>query len=269
MSYTQLNKYFLNKKAVYNGTFSSIYKCHNINNKLVPLVLKKINKNINKKYINDELIIMKTIDHNNVLSLLDVFYKKKKLHLVMNYCNGGNLIQYINSNETKYNKKYMYQIIDGFTFLYLKNVIHRDIKPENILIHDHTIKICDFGLAKTMILDNIENSICGNPDYVAPEVFKYKIYNRKSDMWSLGVILYEILHKQHPYKSKNYSDLIHILKNTSINGFSDTGVHKSSANEIFFIIKKMLIIDYKNRLSWNDLIQFANKNIIININKKK
>ena len=255
MSYITINNYIYKKNALYEGVYAVIYKGNAIKSDK-SLVIKKIKKNINKKYIQDELIIMKELSHNNVLPLLDAFYKKKKLHLVLDFCNGGNLKTYITSNETKYNQKYIYEIIDGFTYLYAKNILHRDIKPENILIHDHTIKICDFGLSKTMNLDSIYHSICAIPNYIAPELYKYNIYNRSSDMWSLGVILYEIIHKDLPYKGKNYGELIQKLKTSTKSAFTDIGVEQRSDTEIFYIIQKMLLVDYTKRLEWSTLIQF-------------
>jgi serine/threonine-protein kinase ULK/ATG1 len=269
MNYNHINNYLYNLKPEYEGIYSCIYKGYSIKNKDTPLVIKKIKKNIYKKYIQEELIIMKELYHVNVLPLLDAFYKKKKLYLVLNYCNGGNLKSYIHSSETKYNKKYIYEIIDGFTYLYSKNILHRDIKPENILIHDNTIKICDFGLSKTMNLDSINHSICGTPNYIAPELYKFNIYNRASDMWSLGVILYEIIHKEHPYVCKNYGDLILTLKTSTTNAFENVGVEKNNETEIFYIIQKMLIIDYTKRLEWTELIQFVKSNIYIQINNTK
>ena len=266
MSYININNYLYKKKPTYEGVYSCIYKGYALKNKDKPLVIKKIKKNINKKYIKDELIIMKELSHNNVLPLLDAFYKKKKLHLVLDFCNGGNLKTYIRSSETIYNKKYIYQIIDGFTYLYTKNILHRDIKPENILIHDHTIKICDFGLSKTMNLDSINHSICATPNYIAPELYKFNIYNRSSDMWSLGVILYEIIHKEHPYKSKNYGELIQKLKTSKESAFPSVGIEKKDCTEIFYIIQKMLLVDYTKRLEWSTLIQFVHTTAYIQSN---
>ena len=260
MSYININNYLYKKKPTFEGVYAAIYKGYALKNKDKPLVIKKIKKNINKKYIQDELIIMKELSHTNVLPLLDAFYKKKKLHLVLDFCNGGNLKTYIRSSETIYNKKYIYQIIDGFTYLYTKNILHRDIKPENILIHDHTIKICDFGLSKTMNLDSINHSICATPNYIAPELYKFNIYNRASDMWSLGVILYEIIHKEHPYKSKNYGELIQKLKTSTESAFTNVGIENNDCTEIFYIIQKMLLVDYTKRLEWSELIRFVHTN---------
>ena len=91
MSYININNYLYKKKPTFEGVYAAIYKGYALKNKDKPLVIKKIKKNINKKYIQDELIIMKELSHTNVLPLLDAFYKKKKLHLVLDFCNGGNL----------------------------------------------------------------------------------------------------------------------------------------------------------------------------------
>jgi len=76
MSYITINNYIYKKKALYEGVYSVIYKGTSVHNDK-PLVIKKIKKNINKKYIQNKLTIMKELSHSNVLPLLDVFYKKK------------------------------------------------------------------------------------------------------------------------------------------------------------------------------------------------
>ena len=248
MKHFFINKYICDKEPLYNGVFSTLLKGYGVNKQSTLLVIKKINKNINIRYIREELDIMKTITHINVLSIIDSFYKKKKLHIVLTYCNGGNILQYIHSHDHSYDQKYITEILDGITYLYKKNIIHRDIKPQNILIHDHVIKICDFGLSKSMYLDSIKNSICGSPKYIAPELFIYKNYSRKSDIWSLGIILYEILFKSHPYKNitaQEYTDFV----------FTNETITPQS--NIYTVIENMLIVNESKRMNWSDLLDYT------------
>ena len=248
MKHFFINKYICDKEPLYNGVFSTLLKGYGVNKQSTLLVIKKINKNINKRYIRDELDIMKTITHKNVLSIIDSFYKKKKLHIVLTYCNGGNILQYIHSHDHSYDQKYITEILDGITYLYKQNIIHRDIKPQNILIHDHVIKICDFGLSKSMYLDSIKNSICGSPKYIAPELFLYNKYSRKSDIWSLGIILYEILFKSYPYKNmtaQEYTDFV----------FTNDAIKQKS--NIYNVIENMLIVNESKRMNWSDLLDYT------------
>ena len=248
MNIFYINQYLCYDKPLYNGQFSTIYTGFKINDQQHKLVIKKIKKNINKHFIREELQIMKRIRHSHILTLQDSFYKKKKLYLVLPYCNGGNVLDYIQSTDHSYDKSYIKQILSGILYLYKQNVIHRDIKPQNILIHNHNIKICDFGLSKSMYLDSIKNSICGSPKYIAPELFTHKKYSRKSDIWSLGIILYEILHKTHPYPDihpKDYYD----FKYTSIDIPEDTTIYN--------LIEQMLIVKEIARLQWSDLLEYT------------
>lgn len=248
MAYVMIQQYLCNETPLYDGQFSTLYKGYKISNHSKLLVLKKIKKNLNRRFIKEELKILKNINHKYVLKVHETLYKKKKLHLVLEYCNGGNILEYIQSNDHSYDQIYITQIIEGMKFLYTKNIIHRNIKPENILIHDHTIKICDFGLSKSMFLDTIKNSICGSPKYMAPELFKYKKYSRKSDIWSLGIILYEILHKHNPFKDKNINEL---------EDFKCTTQDLNQRSNIFNLIENMLIVDDTLRMNWTDLLEYT------------
>ena len=85
----------------------------------------------------------------------------------------------------------MKQIRNGLNELYKNNIIHRDLKPQNILVYEGEIlKISDFGFAKSYNPDNnLENTMCGSPLYMAPEILQYKSYTDKADLWSVGIII--------------------------------------------------------------------------------
>ena len=73
------------------------------------------------------------------------------------------------------------------------NIMHRDLKPQNILVsNDYILKITDFGFARYINSNMIIQTLCGSPMYMAPEIMKYKKYNDKSDLWSVGIVLYEL-----------------------------------------------------------------------------
>ena len=107
----------------------------------------------------------------------------------------------------------MRQIKDGLEYLYNKKILHRDLKPQNILVSKiNTLVITDFGFARYFESDVMLQTICGSPLYMAPEILLKKNYTNSYDLWSVGIILYEILFGCVPFESKNLVDLIHKIK---------------------------------------------------------
>jgi serine/threonine-protein kinase ULK/ATG1 len=104
------------------------------------------------------------------------------------------------------------QLIRGYKYLHEHSVIHRDLKPANILIKDETYKIADFGFAKYYQegaeLDQIHQSLVGSPMYMCPEILNGSTYSTKSDVWSMGVIFYQMLYGKTPHKATSLEELI-------------------------------------------------------------
>jgi fused len=94
-------------------------------------------------------------------------------------------------------------------FMHSNDIIHRDIKPENILIHEGTAKICDFGWAVHSPL--LRTTQCGSPVYLSPEVIRSDLYDSKVDVWSIGILTYELLFRKIPFEINCISDLSKIV----------------------------------------------------------
>lgn len=104
---------------------------------------------------------------------------------------------------------YAKQILDAMLYLHQNRILHRDLKPQNILLQKDTIKICDFGFAKQMSAStNFLNSIKGTPLYIAPEILMTRPYTHKVDVWSFGIILYELASGYTPF----YASTLQALK---------------------------------------------------------
>ena len=128
----------------------------------------------------------------------------------MEYCSGGDLMHALRKNGKGFDeakiKEYAKQIVNGLYFLSSKQIIHRDLKPHNILIsgndeNNMTLKIADFGFAKLLRPTDLTNTICGSPIYMAPEIQFGNKYSVNADMWSLGVILYELFMNKPPFSA--------------------------------------------------------------------
>ena len=221
-------------------------------------------KEDSKKQIYNEASIMKKLLHPNVISFKDVF-KDTKLdyfYIVMEYANDGDLSKKIKTQKNKIIggkyfseekiMQYFYQICRGLQYIHSKNIIHRDIKSQNIfLMKNGKIKIGDFGIAKALTnTKNNATTIIGTPYYFSPEIINGEPYNYKTDIWSLGVVLYEMCCLKLPFESNNIAQLsIKIMK-----GKYDPIPSRYSKN-MANLIKNMLNIDQKLRPNINEVMQ--------------
>ena len=218
----KLNDYIVYKKHIGKGSFSTIYKCYHKLTKL-EYALKEIiiEKDKNKKNIKRELNLMKKLNHPNIIKLHDVIIDSSLnyIYFIMEYHKKGDLSKFLNGRalKEKYCKKYLRQLSNGLEYLLINNILHRDLKPQNILLtDDFNIQITDFGLARKFNKDFIFNTLCGSPMYMAPEIINRLDYNNKSDLWSVGIIMYEMLHGYTPFKVTNFFDLIRYINKNQI-----------------------------------------------------
>lgn len=247
MEYKSLGDYYYNTQPIGQGSFSLIYQGYRIKDKK-KIAIKKFTKLIENKYINSEIDLMKNLDNINILKLYEVIKTKKNLYLIIEYCNEGDLGNYIKKKDNSNDYNFIYQLISGLKYLYSNNILHRDIKPQNILIHNNIIKICDFGFAKDIKDNDLINTFCGSPLYMAPEIIEIGEYTEKADIWSLGVLIYEILFKKHPYPSKNHFELKKNIINNNIN-INFELIDKN----LGYILEKILDKNPKKRISWNEI----------------
>ncbi len=250
----QLGKYKLIRKKIGKGSFSKIYKAVDKNETEVAVkIIKK--KNIkNEKLIQREISVLQSLHHQNVISLLDVFTTNNNYYLVFEYCENGDLKNYIYNENPTMNEiqilHIMKQIKNGLEYLYKQNIIHRDLKPQNILVTTNLIiKISDFGFAKIYKEGSLTQTVCGSPLYMAPEILTYKQYTELADLWSVGVILYEILFKEVPV---NGSNLYSLVKNIDKYTFTITKLQKTMySSNVLNLLEKLLKKNPKKRINWN------------------
>ncbi|KAL2795974.1 hypothetical protein BJX66DRAFT_154168 [Aspergillus keveii] len=148
--------------------------------------------------IEREVVIMKLIEHPNVISLYDVWENRGELYLVLEYVEGGELFDHVSKHGPLPEEeavRLFRQIIAGLGYCHRFNICHRDLKPENILLDgDHNVKLADFGMAALQPAGHWLNTSCGSPHYAAPEIIYGRRYRGdKADIWSCGIILYALL----------------------------------------------------------------------------
>lgn len=216
------------------------------------------------KVLEDEILIMNIIKndpHENIVLCYDIFREDNKTYIVMEYCNSGDMRNILVGKPIKelYVKFYFKQLINGLKYLYDKKILHRDIKPRNILLSDNkkTLKIADFGFAKQSVIysqDLLYDTICGSPLYMAPEIMT-KAYNNQTDLWSVGMILYEMLYGSHPFSHcKNIPELQNeISRELYIPPLNNTNTNVSI--ECIDLLTKLLQKNVGKRITWDDFFK--------------
>ena len=268
------------------GSFGEIHLCRNKKTKEI-VAIKKIKKDLVKeknqiKNTRDEQYFLSKIKSPWIIKLKSSFQEGAYLYLIMEFLIGGDLMNLlIEKNTLKENeaKFYACEILLAIESLHKLNCIHRDIKPENILIDKNGhIKLCDFGLSK--ISDNIFKedlidynsnkkkhnktySCVGTANYVAPEILLEKEYGKEVDLWSLGIILFEMLFGYAPFNSSKSYEVCYKVKNY-IEYFSFPSNIKISNNAKDLINK--LLCESDKRLGKNGIKEIKDHPFFNDIN---
>lgn len=147
------------------------------------------------EHTNDERRMLQEVKHPFLITLWGTFFDAKNLYMVMDFVEGGELFSLLRKSQRFPNpvaKFYAAEVTLALEYLHAKQIIYRDLKPENLLLDRHGhLKITDFGFAKKV--PDITWTLCGTPDYLAPEVVSSKGYNKSVDWWSLGILIFEML----------------------------------------------------------------------------
>eukprot|EP00747_Dinoflagellata_sp_TGD_P196463 gnl/TRDRNA2_/TRDRNA2_66575_c0_seq1.p1 gnl/TRDRNA2_/TRDRNA2_66575_c0~~gnl/TRDRNA2_/TRDRNA2_66575_c0_seq1.p1 ORF type:complete len:365 (+),score=64.89 gnl/TRDRNA2_/TRDRNA2_66575_c0_seq1:63-1097(+) len=161
--------------------------------------------------------VLETVSHPFIVSLAYAFQTPKKLYLVLEYCPGGELFFHLSRAgrfaEGK-SRFYASEILLSIEYLHRLNIIYRDLKPENILLDgDGHVKLTDFGLSKEGIPDNFSaKSMCGTPEYLAPEILDKRGHGKAVDWYSLGALMYEMLTGLPPYYTRDRDKLFERIR---------------------------------------------------------
>ncbi|CAF3066330.1 unnamed protein product [Rotaria sp. Silwood2] len=155
--------------------------------------------------LNAEITIHHQVKHRNIVELLNYFYDDKYVYLILELCSHGDLEHYLKEKKTlceSETQTIVKQVVDGLVYLHNHRIIHRDIKLSNLLLNEtFEVKIADFGLAKKILLTREQNNetICGTPNYISPEIVSRTPHSFETDVWSLGILIATLLTGQSPF----------------------------------------------------------------------
>lgn len=254
-------------KLLGKGSFSKVY--HGVYTGCATHVLdtgtqvavKVISMKDNINLVEDEVRLMcmiKDNPHPNIVECYAVIRTDSSVSIVMEYCDSGNLRDILKKPiKEKYAQFYFSQLINGLKYLDQHNIIHRDIKPRNILLTDkrRILKIADFGFAKRTTNDiSMYDTICGSPMYMAPEIMRKQQYNKQTDMWSIGMILYEMLYGYHPYhKCKNIDELKRCIDIETVKIPPSETTNTNISSNCVDLLKLLLQKEVDRRITWLNL----------------
>ena len=230
------------EKIISENEISKVYLASRIKDG-IKCAIKQIDKSVlsdkrYKKYLNNEIFILRHINNEYTIKLYDMTSDLNYIYLVFEYCNGGDLQMCLKRQLELHKHSFsqeqvqhiMRQVISGFVYLHSSKILHRDIKLENILVQFPTeedknnlnilkakIKITDFGFSRYLKGDNLAKSVLGSPNSMDPHILKKMAridndndyaYDQKADIWSLGVVTYELLIGCPPFEASSYEELL-------------------------------------------------------------
>lgn len=208
----------------------------------------------------DEIDILQSLNHINIIKLYDVYCEEFYYYLVTERMRGGELFDRIVEKES-YNEKEAKNVckilFGAIEYCHSQKIAHRDLKPENLLLvndrDDTQIKIADFGFAKRVKGRYYLSTQCGTPGYVAPEILEGIRYGIQVDMWSLGVIIYILLGGYPPFAEDRKKDLYRKVRNAEYEFHPKYWRHISK--DVKDLIRHLLIANPDKRFTAKDALQ--------------
>lgn len=279
--YKQVDKFIVTSQVLGKGSFGVVYRgfFKDDHSRIVAVKVTPLEKiSSDPKFLEllkREIDIMQTIEHFNIVRMYAATRTARNLYMFLEYCRDGDLKELLKKSGGHLSESealvYFRQIVEGFKILYSKNIIHRDIKPANILLHEGSAKITDFGFARVIEGDMEKSgqfSKVGTPLYMSPQILDDQKFSAKCDIWSFGMMLYEMLYGKTPWTANSPYQLFQNIKKIPLE-FPSKPVRSQGIKDL---LKQMLVVEDKDRISWPEifnhpLIKFDENAIKENIQK--
>jgi len=204
------------------GSYGEVFKCRNRESGQIVAIKKFVESEddpLIKKIALREVRMLKQLKHGNLVNLLEVFRRKRKLHLVFEYCDRTVLTELMDNKwgvDSLTLQKIVYQTLSAVMYCHDHNCIHRDVKPENILItKEGTVKLCDFGFARVLSVGDEYTDYVATRWYRAPELLVGDTqYGPPVDVWAIGCVFAELLCGEPLWPGRSDVDQLYLIKRT-------------------------------------------------------
>ncbi|XP_060584865.1 serine/threonine-protein kinase ULK2-like isoform X3 [Ruditapes philippinarum] len=257
------------KDLIGHGAFAVVFKGRLRKYPEKTVAIKSITKkNIAKSQnlLSKEIKILKELSglhHENVVQLMECKETTNHVYLVMEYCNGGDLADYLQAKGTLSEdtiSNFLRQIAGAMRALNGKGIVHRDMKPQNILLcfppgsknppaSEINLKIADFGFARFLQDGVMAATLCGSPMYMAPEVIMSLQYDAKADLWSIGTIVFQCLTGKAPFQATTPQQLKQYYEKTLE---LRPNIPSGTSPELKDLLLKLLKRNAKDRIEFED-----------------
>ncbi|XP_060614211.2 death-associated protein kinase 2-like [Anolis sagrei] len=216
---------------------------------------------LDREQVSREVNILRQLQHPNIMRLHDVFASKAEMVLILELIHGGELFDFIAEKEMLTEEaaiEFMEQILRGVAYMHSCHIAHFDLKPENIMLFQKdvpnpAIKIIDFGLAQKLEEGVPFKSLCGTPQYIAPEVINYEALSTATDMWSIGVITYILLSGMSPFQGETDPET---LSNVVAGNYEFEEKYFSQTSEMAKdFIQQLLVKEPGNRMTASECLR--------------
>jgi len=251
---------FINLEKIGQGASAIVYIGNPVGgseNEFVAIKQMDLEKQSKKDLIINEIQVMKQSKHKNIVNFIDGYFYVDKLWVVMEYVSGGTLTDILVNNFMNENQIAVVcrEVLQGLVFLHSKNIIHRDIKSDNILLSmDGDIKLTDFGFCAQLSEQNSKRTtMVGTPYWMAPEVVTKKSYGPKIDIWSLGIMVIEMVEGEPPYLNENPLRALYLI---ATNGAPSVRHIEQQTAEFREFLENCLRVDPEERPTSDEALEY-------------
>lgn len=240
-----------------NGAYAKVKLAHSVsmNKKVAIKIVDKLKAphDVLTKFLPREIDALQALrGHENIIYLHEVIHSSDKIFLVMDLADNGDLLDYINSKKRlseRTARSFFRDMVSAIMATHRKEIVHRDIKCENLLLDaNYRLKISDFGFARSVQEDTMLETYCGSFAYAAPEIIRGEPYSgKKSDVWSMGVVLYAMVCGKLPFKDGDFKSLLRQIT-------AGISFHSDVSENCRDLIMKILVLSPTERFSTSSIM---------------